>query len=391
MTQQTKAIEKKRPAGGALKSNIGAFDFFKGIAMLFIVCGHSFSQDSLAAYYSPDANPILMLLLFLFLLTFKVFQFGLMPAFLMLSGMGFRPRPFGKCLKQQMEMILKPYLYVAGATVSLHLVVHYLCFRYFHDSVVESLKVAAGFLLALPQSVTIGGIQIFWCGAVWYLIALMVGWLFLDLVLQYVPERWCPWTVAGVVLLGWGIGLIGTIPFCLSQGMIASGGLYLGYLMKKKKLTFLDSRFFWLAAAASYAISLTADFTTGRVESMAEGVWLLGPASIVLDFTVGLALVVLFQRFNAFRDQKNLKQFGLYRWFVSIGRNSMQIFCVHTVEMIALPWYLFTEWWTGSQLIGGLILSAVRFSLILLICRILKKYQKQKPGRKKNSQLQTEG
>lgn len=383
MTQQTKTVEKKRPVGGALKSSIGAFDFLKGVGMLLVVCGHSFAQDSLSDYYASDISPLMMFLLFLFLLLFKVFQFGLMPAFLMISGMGFRPRPFGKCLKQQVEMILKPYLYVAAATVSIHLVVHYLCFRYFHDSVVESVKVAAGFLLALPHSLTIGGIQIFWCGAVWYLIALMIGWLLLDLVLQYVSDKWHHWSVAGIVFLGWLIGLIGTVPFCLSQGMIASGGLYLGYLMKKKKLTFLNTRLFLPAAAASYVISLIADFTTGRVESMSEGVWLLGPVSIVLDFTVGLALVLLFQRFNAFRDQKNLKQFGLYRWFVSIGRNSMQIFCVHTVEMIALPWYLFTEWWTGSPLVGGLILSAVRFSLILLICRILKAYRKQKPGRKR--------
>ena len=39
---------------------------------------------------------------------------------------------------------------------------------------------------------------------VWYLLALLMGWILLDVILNIFPERYIPWAVGGAALLGWG-------------------------------------------------------------------------------------------------------------------------------------------------------------------------------------------
>ena len=68
----------------------------------------------------------------------------------------------------------------------------------------------------------------------WYLLALMVGWVLLDVILNIFPERYVPWAVAGCVLLGWGASLVWELPFCLIQGAVVVPYLYIGFLAKKK-------------------------------------------------------------------------------------------------------------------------------------------------------------
>ena len=40
------------------------------------------------------------------------------------------------------------------------------------------------------------GQEFFSCGPMWYLLALMVGWVLLDVILNIFPERYVPWAVA---------------------------------------------------------------------------------------------------------------------------------------------------------------------------------------------------
>ena len=53
----------------------------------------------------------------------------------------------------------------------------------------ESIKVAGGFLLGLPHTATYFGQEFFSCGPMWYLLALLMGWILLDVILNIFPER----------------------------------------------------------------------------------------------------------------------------------------------------------------------------------------------------------
>lgn len=70
----------------------------------------------------------------------------------------------------------------------------------------------------------------------WYLVALMLAWVLLDVLLEIFPERYITPAIVGVTLLGWGITLVWEAPFCIAQGMVSLPYLYIGYLAKKRRL-----------------------------------------------------------------------------------------------------------------------------------------------------------
>ena len=76
-----------------------------------------------------------------------------------------------------------------------------------------------------------------------------------------------------------------------------------------------------------------AALATRRTDCVSMAEWSLGPISILLDGLAGLLFIRLFLRWSQRRNP-------LVRFFEAIGRRSLYIFCVHTVELIAIPWYL---------------------------------------------------
>ena len=148
-------------------NSLGMFDLLKGVGMLTIVFAHTGEL-----YPMGDASHINPL-------TFCMFAYreSLMAAFYIASGYGFRKRSIGKCIHQQLKSLLKPYLYTALFTCVLHFIIHYKTFQYLPGTIGESVKVTGGFLLGLPHTAEYFGQEFFSCGPMWYLLALMVGWL----------------------------------------------------------------------------------------------------------------------------------------------------------------------------------------------------------------------
>ena len=195
--------------------------------------------------------------------------------------------------------------------------------------------------------------------------ALLTGWIFLDVILNIFPEPYVPWAVAGCALLGWGTSLVWKPPFCLVQGAVVVPYLYLGFLAKKHHL--LDQplsprlRAGLIAAAALIAVGSIATRTTDCI-SLAE--WSLGPVSIFLDGAAGLLFIRLFLRLSRSRGP-------VVRFLEAVGRRSLNIFCVHTIELIAIPWYLFVAKFEGRPLLGMWLQYAVSMGSIWLVCLLL--------------------
>lgn len=337
-------------------SSLGMFDLLKGVGMLTIVFAHTAESYSMGT--TTALTPF----------TFYLFAYreSLMAAFYIASGYGFRKRSIGKCVSQQLQMLLKPYLITGLATTVLHFLCHYAAFGSLESAFYETRKVFGGFALGLPHTAEYFGQTFFSCGPMWYLLALMIGWILLDIILNIFPEPYIPWVVLGTMTLGWGITLAWNAPFCIAQGMVVVPYLYLGFLAKKHKLFEKPfSRRLKRSLWAAFVLVGVIVVLTQRTDCVSLGEWTIGPFSILLDSAVGLGLLAAFLK--AQRKFDNV----FTRAVQSIGRRSLYIFCVHTVELTAIPWYLMADKFVDMQTVGLVVQFAVSLGSVLLVCELL--------------------
>lgn len=337
-------------------SSLGMFDLLKGVGMLLIVFAHTSEL-----YPVGDISTITPVTFFLF-----AYRESLMAAFYIASGYGFRKRSIGKCISQQFKTLFKPYAYTGLATTIAHFVIHYQTFGNWNNAVYETYKVLGGFVLGLPHTATYFGQEFFSCGPMWYLLALMIGWILLDIILNIFPESYIKWAVLGTMLLGWGISLVWEAPFCIAQGMVTVPYLYIGFLAKKKRL--FEKKFRPLAIlgllAAALGVALGV-LLTGKTDCVSLGEWTMGPVSILLDGIVGLGFIVLFMKVQRLLDNP------VTHLIEAVGRRSLYIFCIHTVELTAVPWYLMVQKYAVAPTKGLWLQYAVSLGSIFLLCEIL--------------------
>ena len=337
-------------------SSLGMFDLLKGVGMLLIVFAHTSEL-----YPVCDISTITPVTFFLF-----AYRESLMAAFYIASGYGFRKRIIGKCISQQFKTLFKPYAYTGLATTIAHFVIHYKTFGNWNNAVYETYKVLGGFVLGLPHTATYFGQEFFSCGPMWYLLALMIGWILLDIILNIFPESYIKWAVLGTMLLGWGISLVWEAPFCIAQGMVTVPYLYIGFLAKKKRL--FEKKFRPLAIlgllAAALGVALGV-LLTGKTDCVSLGEWTMGPVSILLDGIVGLGFIVLFMKVQRLLDNP------VTHLIEAVGRRSLYIFCIHTVELTAVPWYLMVHKYAAAPTKGLWLQYAVSLGSIFLLCEIL--------------------
>ena len=97
--------------------------------------------------------------------------------------------------------------------------------------------------------------------------------------------------------------------------------------------------------------------------SMAE--WTLGPVSILLDAVTGLGILSIIIWFQ--RRVENVVTHAIQ----AIGRRSLFIFCVHTVELTAIPWYLMPQKFAAHPVLGMVLQFTLSLGSTLLICELL--------------------
>ena len=56
----------------------------------------------------------------------------------------------------------------------------------------------------------------------------------------------------------------------------------------------------------------------------------------------------------------------------AVGRRSLNIFCVHTVEIIAIPWYLMVAKFSAQPVLGMWLQYAISLGSIWLVCELLR-------------------
>ncbi len=144
--------------------------------------------------------------------------------------------------------------------------------------------------------------------------------------------------------------------------MVTVPYLYIGFLAKKKRL-FWKSSGLWpscilLAAALGVALGV---LLTGKTDCVSLGEWTMGPVSILLDGIVGLGFIVLFMKVQRLLDNP------VTHLIEAVGRRSLYIFCIHTVELTAVPWYLMVQKYAAAPTKGLWLQYAVSLGSIFLL------------------------
>ena len=336
-------------------SSIGMFDMLKGAGMLTIVFAHT------AELYPMQAVSGLSLTAFFPF----IYREALMAAFFIASGYGFRKRSIHKCIHQQLKSLLKPYAYTALFTCVLHFIIHYKTFQYLrhHRRVYQGHRrlsagpaphgqvFRAGVLLLRADVVSAGADG-------------RLGAAGCDP--EHLPGALCSMGCGRLRPAGLGREPCVGAAFCLIQGAVVVPYLYIGFLAKKKHLLDepLPPKVFagLLAATALIAVGALATRTTDCI-SLAE--WSLGPLSIFLDGAAGLLFIRLFMRLSRGHGP-------IVHFLEAVGRRSLNIFCVHTVEIIAIPWYLMVAKFSAQPVLGMWLQYAISLGSIWLVCELLR-------------------
>lgn len=337
--------------------SLGMFNMFKGMGIIGVIIFHTTSSFSFSGV-SADANIVTKALMLLFFICAS----GLMPAFFIASGYGFRPQK-AAVVKKKAGRILLPYSIMVIVTVMLHFAFHYGAFHYLKGSIKESIKVFIGFILALSSNMEIGGTVFYSCGIGWYLISLLGVIVLLNVLLSVGKDK--AWILVLIcALVGCLLGKYRIFIFCISQILTGVFFFYEGYIIKKHKLLYRRWNIKWsLVFVLCIAVMTAGVIYSGQVDNIAEGIWNLSIISVIVDGTLAFLCLYIILLFNQVDN-----------WFLSLlkklGSKSLIIFCIHSIEMKSIPWYIFFDKWTGNPITGCAILVLARMLVIFVAYRI---------------------
>lgn len=345
------------------QTSLGMFNLFKGLGILVVIFYHSMPVFSISLL-EGKMNIFSIFAGFVFL----IFGSSVMPAFFVVSGYGFRPMK-AKGIKKKIRQILVPYIVMAITTVIMHFVFHFGAFHYLKGTIKESIKVIIGFILALPANLEVKGYLFYSCGIGWFLITLLLDICLLNILVKINPNKtWI--SVLICVVIGLVLCRFQIIVFCLSQIFVGVFFLYEGYIVRKNKLLLKEWNWKWTCLfILSIAITALAAIYGGNVDNIADGRWIFSIVSVVSDGILAFFILYLFARAKDF-DSKAINIIK------RIGNSSLIIFCIHSIEMKSIPWYLFAEKWSGNSYVGFILLIIARsITIYILYCAFLLIYK----------------
>lgn len=346
------------------ENTLGMFNLLRGVAMLSIVFMHSisvfsgmFSTNMTSIEQLPFSQGISILVGAFCVICFLI-QTASMPALLMVSGYGMRKRTFSDGFFRWGNELVRRYIVTMIFTVLLNCSLHYLLFRYLPGAITESLKVFGGMALGLTQTTTFGNVTLFANGPVWFLLALFWALVIFNLILNKVEEKRIPYVVIATSLIGWLLSYVKYTPWCISQGLISVFYVYLGYYIKKEKLFLKDLS--WkekVLFAAFVIVPNLVSSALGKGMDMADNVYSFGPLTYVENGLFGIFFLYISLKANVFKGR-------ICAVIRTVGRYSLYVMCVHSAEMIAVPWYLFGEKFADRPIMGFVLVYITRLIII---------------------------
>ena len=350
-----------------MMNHIGMFDLSRGFLMFAVVMAHSVTQSF--KYWEPQYMTAWWYPL---LLVIKPVIYGIIPMFFIMSGYGFRKKPVGKCIRERVRYLSKPYIFV-GLLVTLLAVLKCVLSN---GSIKDTLWYhAVPFLLGLcPGEVQIGNHYLGSIGPLWFLVVLFLSWIILDIIFQLKSEGSRALCLLGLMLVCTRLPFLSFIPFCIVQSFCCAMYFYIGYVIKKYDLlnTKLSRQNFILLLVIVCLV-----MPIGNIE-VSQNVWALGNLDFMASAVTGFLFLKLFCNGNRFQGR-------IANCLRLAGRNSLYILCVHTIEYLVFPWDLISKHLMDHKIAGILVTFVIRSVLIAAGCYLVQLYigAKRKKSRAK--------
>lgn len=348
-------------------NSIGMFDLSRGLLMILIVLGHSMTMyfkywelevdASLAWYYYP-------------LGLLKVAIYGMIPMFFIMSGYGFRKKNLAVCVKSQLRFIAKPYVYV-GLIVTLITIAK--CLLKHRPLTNKLIYHSVPFLLGLcPGELEFHGYSLGSIGPMWFMVVLAISWIVLNMIFMLENEAVRLLCVLTLVAFCTRLPFQAFVPFCVLQALCCVSYLYIGYHIKKQKV--LGNKVSKTNLVVLCLIFLLI-MPFGNVD-ISQNVWKLG----FLDYIASVIAGYLLLRLCYFSNRFEGKVANMFR---AVGRQSLNILCVHSVEYLAIPWDNIADRFSEHAFIGVLVICILRTVFIVCGCALLTQIAKLKRQRRK--------
>ncbi|SEL73838.1 Fucose 4-O-acetylase [Butyrivibrio sp. ob235] len=349
------------------KNTLGMFDLLKGIIMIIVMVGHTYGLLEISGEntFSEELLQQVNIFVLFLLLILKIFAETAMPAFFILSGYGFRKAPFIKSIRKQFHTLLIPYF----ISMFLATVIHFFSYLFLYSGIKASLKqtimVFLGGLFGFPKDVYINDFRFICCGPLWFLLALAIAIIVFNLLANYFEDNRLLLVSFLVAFIGWLLSLAGTMPWSLSQGLISVFFLGIGYYAKKRKLFISSiSKNYYTVLVGIAIVLYVMIIGTSSFFDMANDKYPLGPVSIIVYGILGIIVIKIFLQLNRFE--------GFLSSFIrKIGRLSLYILCIHSIEMVAIGGYLqymfVNDWWKGSLALRNTIIIGIRIPFVLTV------------------------
>lgn len=347
-----------------LKINLGSFSLVKGLAMIVIVVTHMlgrYDQTAMKVLYPLTA-------------VCKALDYAIMPMFFIISGFSFRKKTAKVMLKKSAGELLVPYLLVTAFVAALLPVVHYLCFRWWPGAIQEGSRYTLAYLLGIAKSgKSVGGISMYECEVVWFLLAMFWAFQVLNLVLKLKNELAQALLITLGVIAGLILFQLDFTWFCIPQGLLGAGYCYLGYEIKVHNV--LNKRRWMGPACILLAAAYILEVAFGEFR-LSYGVFKYGLPDCVGAGCGGLLLFMAGAYFGQteWRGLDWIRQTGIYSYW---------IMCIHSVEMAVIPWYLWSTAMADHPLLAFFAEALIKAVVFTVVCLALKKISQYRFRRKR--------
>jgi len=318
------------------KSNVNMvmFDFAKGLAMLAVVFIHS------GAVAVHDTYPIVLI------------RSVVVAVFFMASGFWLRKRKLQTGVRLAAKQLLIPY----GVTLAIILAIGFLHRLLTHDMqnyldifLMPVLKRGAG-----PRT-----------GALWFLLATFWTWCMYYLLMRLKDARLRLLLVAVGAVIGSGLLPLHDYTYILPQSLLMLPYIYGGYWIREKGLFDKNVPAWLLALMSVPALALAAFGKIDVIMDVAD----FGIFNIAAQLLFGYALIYITLLINA-------KEWKWTEWIMEIGRHSLWVLCIHSIEMSVFPWDILWRFVEPDSVAGVLLHFILRCAGILVCCLALRRGQR---------------
>lgn len=355
-----------------IRIGLGSFDLVKGFAIILIIVSHMTSHYDTAVLFSDNvflkASGFLLYLI----------GAGINPVFFIISGYSFKGKPVKNYVKKNFSDFIKPYFYVMVAVAILYPIVHGIEYGFGLGTFKQSARWVLAFLFGLhdpaAKQKVIFGVEVRACWVAWFLLTMFHANNIFNLILKLKNTVVQFLLAVFSVVLGYALSLVDFTYFCLPQGFIAVGYCYAGYALKRMRF-FEKKRIVQIGICLILFVitlweNLYGDF------NLAYNRYKNGLLEILGTCCAGALLLIL----SLYAGQYEWRALD---WIKEIGIYTRWILCIHSVELICLPWDKIVKSMPEHPRRAFVIEMLIKILIYVVGCTVLKRLSHSKYKRKR--------